>query len=249
MSEVLATAGTGLLLDLDPELAAGLGGSQAQAARQRLVVPMLHLQADNMKGKWGDSASDLAGFLVVEGALLREVSTAQRLSAELIGPGDLIRPFEEDGEEDLPVRTEICWRVVQPVLIAALDTNLMRAAGEWPSVLTAITSRSVRRAQRLSVNFAISHMVRVVDRLLLLFWHLSEHWGRVTSDGVKIDLPLTHAQLSVMVGAERPSVTTALGQLASDGLVRRTDDRCWSLGGPVPEDIGTLLPRSNALKS
>lgn len=245
---MLARAGHADLLDVDPELASGLSPDQEQAARSRLQIQLLDLQAEEMRGKWGSGAPGLVGLLVVEGAVLREVRTAQRVIAELIGPGDLIRPFDEDGEEELPVRTEIRWRVVHPLLLGTVDSDLVRAASEWPPVFAALTARAVRRAQRMSVNFAISHLVRVADRLLLLFWHLSEHWGRVTPDGVVIDLPLTHAQLALMVGAERPSVTTALGQLAADGIVTRTSNRGWVLEGPVPDDVGTLLTRTGALK-
>src|SRR5436190_1262990 len=79
--------------------------------------------------------------------------------------------------------------------------------------------------------------------LLIVFWHLATHWGRVTRDGVLIDLPLTHTQLALLVGSERPSVTTALGKLDRDGLIRRLENRCWLLEGPVPDDVGTMLSR------
>ena len=45
---------------------------------------------------------------------------------------------------------------------------------------------------------------------------------------IVIDLPLTHELLAKLVGAARPSVTTALGGLADRGLVAR-DGRAWVL--------------------
>jgi DNA-binding GntR family transcriptional regulator len=51
-----------------------------------------------------------------------------------------------------------------------------------------------------------------------------------------------------MVGAERPSVTTALSALAREGLVTRTPTRGWLLNGPVPDDVGELLTRPEALR-
>ena len=57
---------------------------------------------------------------------------------------------------------------------------------------------------------AISQLVRVDRRLLALFWHLAERWGRVTGDGVLVPLTLSHRMLSQLVGARRPTVSTAL---------------------------------------
>jgi CRP/FNR family transcriptional regulator, cyclic AMP receptor protein len=240
---MLTVIASDALLDLDPDLGAALGPDEFAAARETIHVPLVCLEETRVRGKWGHGSGHLAGLLIVEGVLVREVQTARRVTAELIGPGDVIRPFEEDGEEDLPVRAEICWRTVNPVTLAVIDARTLTAASRWPQVSAAIVARAVRRTQRLSVNLSISHLVRISDRLLLLFWHLAAHWGRVTRDGVLIDLPLTHTQLALLVGSERPSVTTALGKLDRDGLIRRLENRCWLLAGPVPDDVGTMLSR------
>jgi CRP-like cAMP-binding protein len=244
---VLTPAGRDRLIDVDPDLAAGLEPEHADAAREHVHVRLLNVEGDEIAGKWGDPSASVAGLLIVRGAMLREVAAVQRVTAELVGPGDLIRPFEEDGEEDLPVHAKIRWRVVQPVVVALIDAHVLQAASRWPALVAALTARGVRRTQRLSVNLSISHMVRIADRLLLLFWHLSTHWGRVTREGVVINVPLTHAQLALMIGSERPSVTTALGRLADEGLVTRLPSRGWLLQGPVPDDIGQLLTRSGPL--
>ena len=74
--------------------------------------------------------------------------------------------------------------------------------------------RLTQRAQRLAVTQAISQLNRVDRRLLTLFWHLAERWGRMTPDGVLIPLTLSHRMLSQLVGARRPTVSTALAELA-----------------------------------
>lgn len=240
---MLTVTGSDALLDLDPDLGAALSPEEFAAARAAIRAPLVRFDETDVRGKWGQGSGHLAGLLIVEGALLREVQTARRVTAEVVGPGDVIRPFQEDGEEDLPVRAEISWRSIKPPTLAIIDARIMTAATRWPSVPAAIVARAVRRTQRLSVNLSISHMVRIADRLLLLFWHLATHWGRVTPNGVVIDLPLTHTQLALLVGSERPSVTTALGKLDREGLVRRLEDRCWLLEGHVPDDLGELVAR------
>jgi predicted transcriptional regulator of viral defense system len=48
---------------------------------------------------------------------------------------------------------------------------------------------------------------------------------------------MTHSLLARIVGARRPSVSTALGKLQSRGLVERTDNGHWLLLGEPPGEI------------
>jgi CRP/FNR family cyclic AMP-dependent transcriptional regulator len=102
-------------------------------------------------------------------------------------------------------------------------------------VLGAVVTRAVRRAQSLAAHLTISSMTRVEDRLSLLFWHLADRWGRVTPDGVLLELPLTHELLAELVGAQRPTVTSALTQLSRRNALLRQSSGTWLLavhGGP-----------------
>jgi hypothetical protein len=92
------------------------------------------------------------------------------------------------------------------------------------------------RAQRLAVAQAISQLNRVDERLLALFWHLAARWGHVTPRGLHLSLTLSHRMLSQLIGARRPTVSTALGDLTRRGQVLRLDDGTWLLTG---EPVGT----------
>jgi hypothetical protein len=54
------------------------------------------------------------------------------------------------------------------------------------------TSPRDRVPARVAVAQAISQLNRVDRRLLAMFWHLAERWGRVTADGTAI--PLTRSR-------------------------------------------------------
>jgi CRP/FNR family transcriptional regulator, cyclic AMP receptor protein len=244
---MLTLVGSEALLDVDSDLGSALAPDAFARARETVRVSLLRFDETEVGGKWGDGTPHLAGLLLVSGSLLREVRAARRVTAELLGPGDVIRPFEEDGEEDLPVRTEIRWRPVQPVQLAVIDRRVLAAASQFPEITAAIVARAVRRSQRQSVNLSISHMVRIADRLLLFFWHMATHWGRVTPDGVVVDVPLTHGQLALLIGSERPSVSTALGKLERDGLIKRLENRTCVLNGPIPDDISELLSKTHPI--
>ena len=89
------------LLDLDPDLGEMLAGDRADAARAELHVHVIEVS----RGPWRPAAllppnrANL-GMLIVEGAAWRELSTHGDASAELLGPGDLVRTWHEDDQAD-----------------------------------------------------------------------------------------------------------------------------------------------------
>ena len=102
------------------------------------------------------------------------------------------------------------WLVLKPARLAVLDEQFVRQLAEFPPLAGRLFRRAVERSRQLAVNMAIVHQARVDVRLHMLFWHLAGRWGRVRSDGVLIPLRLTHAVLSDLVAARRPTVTSAL---------------------------------------
>jgi CRP-like cAMP-binding protein len=88
---------------------------------------------------------------------------------------------------------------------------------------------------------AIVQKPRVDMRLHMLFWHMAGRWGRVRSDGVILPLTLTHNVLAELVAARRPTVTSALSELAKRELVRPADSG-WLLSGNPPGELLELAP-------
>jgi CRP/FNR family cyclic AMP-dependent transcriptional regulator len=224
------------VLEEDPELAAGLDPTSVQLAT-RHAIAAVELVAP---GTWEpsrpvDGGSGHLGLLVLDGLLMRDVRFAHATCTELIGRGDLLRPW--DWERDvLTIRPQVAWTALQPVRLAVLDRRISAIMGRWPELVSAIVARAVRRSFELAANQATSHLTRVDARLELLFWGLADRWGRVGPDGVVLELPLTHQVLGRLVGAQRPSVTTALSDLARRGIVERRDDGAWILRSDPPGD-------------
>ena len=156
---------------------------------------------------------------MLDGLLVREATVGDHPSAELLGPGDLLRAWEDRDAEVLLPRS-VRWSALTNARVAVIDHALAVRAAQWPEIFASLVERAARRAERLVVMQAIGHLTRVDDRLLALLWCLAERWGRVVPGGVLVNLRLPHRTLAGMVGARRPSVTTALGQ-----LIARGDDR------------------------
>jgi CRP-like cAMP-binding protein len=121
--------------------------------------------------------------------------------------------------------------------MVVLDHRLIVRITPWPQLGLELFSRGTRRAHSLAVSLAIAHHQRVDDRLMLTLWHLAERWGRVRPDGVVVPLPLSHQRLADLVGAHRPAVTTAMGELTRAGSISRRDDRTWLLHGSPPAEL------------
>jgi CRP/FNR family transcriptional regulator, cyclic AMP receptor protein len=227
------------VLEADPDLGMALTRAETAAATQQLVAPSLSLDWSSHGYGWGPSdPSGHFGLLIVDGLLLREVRLLGTSSAELLGHGDILRPWDIDGELDLPVPAEVCWTALEPVTVAVLDADFLRRAASWPDVVSALAGRAVIRAKSMALNDAITNLKRVDVRLLVVFWHLANRWGRVGTDTIALPLPLTHDTLAKLVGAARPSVTTALSALSRRELLYR-DAVAWHLSRDAQKAFGT----------
>jgi CRP/FNR family cyclic AMP-dependent transcriptional regulator len=225
------------IVDADPELGELLNESEYDGARREALARVSRLST----GGW-DAAGALEhdshhrGFLIVDGLMSREVDVLGRRCVELLGHGDVLRPWSWDAEGS-HVQAEVGWQVLEPTTLAVLDNGLVTRIVPWPQIGVELFNRGTRRAHHLAIALAISHHQRVDDRLLLTLWHLAERWGRVTPGGILVPLPLGHQRLADLVGAHRPSVTTALGELSRGGAISRRDDGHWLLHGAPPEQL------------
>ena len=226
------------VLEEDPELGLRVPADRVDRARRELLAPARNLAA----GVWDapvESSPGRLGFLILDGVLARDLLLAGRTCTELLGEGDVLQPGAYAREERL-LRYHVRWHVLEPVRLAVLDESFARALGEWPQVTRSLLERVVRRTLRTSVHTALLQLSPAETRLLLLFWHLAERWGRVTKDGIVLRLPLSHQLLGELIGCRRASVTTALGNVASAGRVQRRDDGSWLLMGDPPGELSQL---------
>jgi len=185
------------------------------------------------------------GLLVIDGFLAREMSIGDAMCAELLGDGDVLRPWTKlEMQSDLD-SAQSRWRILLPTRIVALDARFARMISPWPEVTAAVIDRVVQRARSLAFHLALCHIVQVRQRLLVLFWHLADRWGYVTPAGVKLPLPLSHDLLAAAIAARRPTVTTALTALRADNLVARTAEG-WLLQGDPPVELEELRVRVTA---
>ena len=113
------------VLDHDPELADALSDEDLVDARRVLVAPALSLP----RGEWcprrgGAVKTSHLGVLVVDGLLARRVALGETVSAELLGPGDLLRPWHQFGD-GVPMPFEVSWQVLEESRIVLLGFSVV----------------------------------------------------------------------------------------------------------------------------
>jgi CRP/FNR family cyclic AMP-dependent transcriptional regulator len=233
------------VLERDPDLAEAI----PEIKRAQAVNDCLVHEVSVPAGRWlapRDDFGDGLGLLVLSGLLIRRSGVGGRFGSELLGEGDLLRPWQSEGEPSiLPVVTS--WRVLEPVHLAVLDEAFLGRISSYPQLASKLVARALARSRNLAINTAIIHHARVDVRLHMLFWHLAARWGRVRTGEVLLPLRLTHAVLAEITAARRPTVTSALSDLARRGVVVPNDEGGWLLYGEPPgEDLSSPSPALSA---
>lgn len=154
------------------------------------------------------------GLLVIEGKLIRHVCCDGLQAAELVGPGDLIRPHHVDTRVP-QMQIESNWQVVEETRLAILDFEFAKRSGPFPEITCALTGKLIERSRALITHSAIVQARRVSERVLRLLWYLAHRWGSVSQHGATLQFRCTHSILAELVAATRPSVTLALQELES----------------------------------
>jgi CRP-like cAMP-binding protein len=227
------------VLDADADLLEAVPPEQRDRALHASRARVLRVE----RGEW-DAGHDAAevrgghGLLVLSGVCVRRVGITDHIGAELLGPGDLLRPLEHDGEQaTLPF--EATWRALEVLRLAILDHRWSTRMCQFPDVGIALTARAMLRSRRLANTLVIASHPRLDERLRLLLWEFADRYGTVHADGVHLRLPLTHEVLAELAAARRPSVSTALGRLTRGGQIERRDG-LWVLHGEPPSHEETV---------
>lgn len=225
------------VLEADPSLGTHLELTSLLAASREALAPTLRLD----RGPWNWERTQMQpgnslGMLVLEGMLTRRHEVGELSFVEILGAGDLLRPWSLEESTTL-ANARVSWQVVAPTQIALLDHDFALRTRHWPEIGVALLERCNLHARSLGITLAIHGAVRVRDRLLLTLWHLADRWGHVTPRGTVLPLSLTHETIAQLIGARRSPVTVALGELRRDGLVRRERRGVWLLTGEPPVEL------------
>ena len=225
------------VLEEDEELGTEVPGPERGSAARVALAELLTLEP----GPWdpGDRGLPAAGFLMLEGCITREVSVlGQEMAVDFYAHGDLVRPAEE--QPLVSVASDTSWVVLERARLAVLDADFLVSVQPWPQIVAGLLRRQERRADWLAHVLAVSHLPRVQLRVLVLFWLFADRWGRRRGNEVAVPVPLTHVNIARLIGARRPTVTSAIRQLVRAGRIASDGNGHWLLHGQPPEAVRSL---------
>jgi CRP/FNR family transcriptional regulator len=170
------------------------------------------------------------GLRLVLGGRLRvvgELPGGRRLTLGIVGPGDVFGWFADRMDSDTrPAGAEALDLVVVAELARPALERALLGSPRFAVNLLATASRLLREAEdRLELLARQPLQERVAATVLAL----ARRHGRSCSEGVRIDVPHTHAQLADLAGASRETVTKAVGVLREAGVVDLRGRELWVL--------------------
>jgi hypothetical protein len=141
----------------DRELGESVDAERRLGAERACTADALALQ----RGRWSagrqtEGAAGGFGLLVLRGLISGRVGRKGGYGAELLGPGDLLRPLRTPyGRASPPF--DSTWMVIHPARLAVLGPRFVERAAPFPQVATVLVARALLRTRRLAVNMAIVH--------------------------------------------------------------------------------------------
>ena len=182
-------------------------------------APVLRLE----QGAWSPPGHLTAAvaLVVTDGVLLRDTDTPQPVRARLY----VTRSVLTGTELTDAIAT---WRALTPVELAVIDQEVLdraRANAPLHDALMSLITAGLDERDELN---RIALMSRVEDRIAALLTHLAATVGEPRGDDIRLLLPVTHQTLGRIVGAQRPTASLAIGQLAREGRITRSRDE-WLL--------------------
>jgi hypothetical protein len=148
------------------------------------------------------------GFVVMRATFPADVRSVVTVEA---GPGAVLLP---------PTADEVLL-ALGPARVMVVSADVRDELLASPALARRIVEQlalGLAQRQEALANFAPTHHVERVRRKLL---QLARRYGHVVRDGIRIDVPLSHALLAEMIGSSRETVTRALDELERDRFVAR----------------------------
>ena len=89
------------------------------------------------------------GLLLLKGLVIRRVGIDGKFGAEVLGEGDLLRPWQYDGDAGtLPLTTD--WTVLESMRLAVLDEEFVARLSDYPELAPLFVARAMQRARNLA---------------------------------------------------------------------------------------------------
>lgn len=197
------------VLDMEPALARGLPFDQVAAARAACTAPTATLEPPGWRTELLPlEHQDARHLLLVDGFVLQRRTHYGQRAVEVLGPGDVVALRAGDhGRRPSPIRA------LGSSTFAILDDRALRSAAPWPAIQQNLLTLALNRVAELTDTIALMHLSRLSERLHRVLWRLAIRWGEPVTSGRRLPFALNQQDMADLVGARRPSINAAIGEL------------------------------------
>ena len=151
--------------------------------------------------------------------LCRISARGKSITLAILEPGEIFGEME--ALTDSP-RTTVAESLdpIEPVLVCEiLHDDFERYLCLFPEIAVRVLKLAGAREKQLESRIEDLAFRSVPARLANLFLDLSKKYGKSSSAGLRISLRLTHQNLADLVGANRETVTTVIGEFVKAGMI------------------------------
>ncbi len=195
-----------LFRNLDPEdVQALVSAAERRIYQAREVISTREIRRDRM-------------FLIKAGRvkLSKVQEDGHEITLDMRKPGDFLGEQMLSEETDYPV-SAVC---MERTLICGFTRERFEAlVRERPNIGLQVIRNLSERIHLLTDRAESLSLSNLEDRLYRILVAVAKEHGKPTTTGYAIHFPLTHEELSFLVGAHRVSITRAMGKLRESGRI------------------------------
>jgi CRP/FNR family transcriptional regulator len=198
-----------------PDGVEGLSGEEVRFLTEQAV------QRDFQSGEavflQGDEASSL--FLILAGRikLSKVLEDGSEILLDIRGAGDFIGEYVFSG--DWSASPASAWCMERTRLCEFTQALFEEIAAQCPNIAIQVVRRFGRQIASLTNRVSSMSIPRLEDRLYRVLADLAREHGTREERGYVIAFPVTHEELSFLVGAHRVSITKAMKSLKDSGYI------------------------------
>ena len=154
--------------------------------------------------------------------LVKTDAEGSEILVDIRKPGDFIGETFLSEEADYPLTAEC---VEDSLLCGFTRESFERLVTAYPKIGLQIMRNMSERISWLTSRVGGLSTTHLEERLYAVLSAVAREHGTPTEGGLMIEFPLTHEELSFLVGAHRVSVTKALKALRASGKVEQRGRR------------------------
>ncbi len=165
----------------------------------------------------GDPAQTM--FLIKGGRVRLDKFTedGSEIFLDIRKSGDFIGEYMINDQENFFPVTATC---MEKTLICGFTQEIFdRMVHDYPNIGLQVIKRMSEQVASLTSRVGSMTISNLEDRLYSVLTNVAKEHGRAEEEGYVIQFPLTHEDLSFLVGAHRVSITRALKSLKSSGRI------------------------------